>query len=134
MFEHNQNQLELDAINLLYVTLTRAEKELFIIGDYQINSKTNELIIDSYTGLLANFLKSQNKWSDDNDLYKFGTKTKNFKKFKSHISNSVKNITENDFNFRFNKPLTPNLNWELKTNRNLEIGVLLHKIMSLIYG
>ena len=133
MFEHNQNQLELDAINLLYVTLTRAEKELFIIGDYQINSKTNELMIDSYTGLLANFLKSQNKWSDDNDLYKFGTKTKNFKKFKSHISTSVKNITENDFNFRFNKPLTPNVNWELKTNRNLEIGVLLHKIMSLIY-
>lgn len=133
MFEHNQNQLELDAINLLYVTLTRAEKELFIIGDYQINSKTNELITDSYTGLLANFLKSQNKWSDDNDLYKFGTKTKNFKKLKSHTSTSVKNITENDFNFRFNKPLTPNVNWELKTNKNLEIGVLLHKIMSLIY-
>ena len=43
MFQHNQHQLELDAINLLYVTLTRAEKELFIIGDYQMNPKTNEL-------------------------------------------------------------------------------------------
>ena len=55
MFEQNQNQLELDAINLLYVTLTRAEKRTFYNWDYQINSKTNELIIDSYTGLLANF-------------------------------------------------------------------------------
>ena len=49
MYQRNQNQLELDAINLLYVTLTRAEKELYIIGDYQVDSKTNEIIIDSYT-------------------------------------------------------------------------------------
>ena len=30
------------------------------------------------------------------------------------IFQPVKNITENDFNFKFNKPLTPNVNWELK--------------------
>ena len=133
MFEHNQHQLELDAINLLYVTLTRAEKELYIIGDYQINSKTNEFKIDSYTGLFANFLKSQNLWTDGVNSYSLGTKTENIINNETTISTSVKNITENDFNFKLNKPLTPNTNWESKTNINLEIGVLLHNIMSLIY-
>ncbi|MGB2116245.1 MAG: hypothetical protein ACPHXS_01630, partial [Flavobacteriaceae bacterium] len=108
-------------------------KELYIIGDYQINSKTNELKIDSYTGLLANFLKSQNLWTDGIDSYSLGTKTKNIVKNETPISTSIENITENDFNFNFNQPLTPNTNWESKTNINLEIGVLLHKIMSLIY-
>ena len=29
----------------------------------------------------------------------------------------LKNINENDFNFKFNKPLTPNMNWELRTKQ-----------------
>lgn len=133
MFDHNQNQLELDAINLLYVTLTRAEKELYVIGDYTVTEKKDDLKIDSYTGLLIHYLRSKNLWKDDCNTFSFGIKTFCNKKNDSKIVKSLNPITKNDLNFNFNSPLTPNANWNTKRMISKEIGILTHKILSFIY-
>lgn len=137
MFTKNNHQLELDAINLLYVTLTRAEKELYVIGSYDTKPKSEEAKTDHYTGLLFNYLNDEDrkkeKWKENND---------SFYKGKQNINDTVnENVLEVDIseNYKFNssykhlKPLTPNLKWKNKQQLSISKGVLIHKIMSFVY-
>jgi ATP-dependent exoDNAse (exonuclease V) beta subunit len=68
--EH-QSKLELDNINLLYVTLTRASEQLYIIGNASGASKAEENF-RSYSDLLTGFLKSKGEWIDGILSYSFG--------------------------------------------------------------
>ena len=84
-------KLEIDNINLLYVVLTRAKKELYIISDKDIDSKGNEKI-NLYSGILISFLKKTNAWKDSKFSYDFGIKSLNKTKIepsKNLIQNKV---------------------------------------------
>jgi ATP-dependent exoDNAse (exonuclease V) beta subunit len=59
---------------LLYVTLTRAIEQLYIITEYKI-TKSGENT-GFYSGLFINYLKSLNKWDPTNLLYTFGEKSR----------------------------------------------------------
>jgi len=68
--EH-QSKLELDNINLLYVTLTRAAEQLYIIGNASGASKSED-DFKTYSDLLIGFLKAEGKWIDGILSYNFG--------------------------------------------------------------
>ena len=53
IFDHHKSKQEIDNINLLYVTLTRAENELYIIGSQCFN-KNGQENLNLYSGLLIN--------------------------------------------------------------------------------
>jgi hypothetical protein len=68
--EH-QSKLELDNINLLYVTLTRAAEQLYIIGNASGASKSED-DFKTYSDLLIGFLKEEGEWAEGILSYSFG--------------------------------------------------------------
>ena len=76
IFNLHKSKQEIDNINLLYVTLTRAKNELYIIGS-QCLDKNGQENLNLYSGLLINYLKNIQKWSDNKESYHFGSPTKN---------------------------------------------------------
>ena len=75
LYNERRELLLLDNYNLLYVTLTRAIEQLYIITEYKISKKSGENT-DYYSGLFINYLKSLNKWDANNLHYSFGKKTR----------------------------------------------------------
>lgn len=65
------NALALDAFNLLYVALTRAEKALFVIGNYALDSKGMPNTAQ-YSGVLIAYLQHLNLWNSEQLRYTFG--------------------------------------------------------------
>ncbi len=68
-----QSQLELDAINVLYVALTRAEEQLYIISKLDLNAK-GESNTNKFSGKFINYLKYKGIWEEDVREYSFGNK------------------------------------------------------------
>ena len=58
IYQRRQEELELDNFNLLYVALTRAEEQLYIITDKNLN-KSGEENTRFYSGIFISFLKEK---------------------------------------------------------------------------
>ncbi|MRX63067.1 UvrD-helicase domain-containing protein [Maribacter luteus] len=70
-YEEERHKLELDAFNILYVALTRAEKALYIISlkeqsALKSNRKTH------YSDVFIQYLKDRQLWTDIETVYSFG--------------------------------------------------------------
>jgi ATP-dependent exoDNAse (exonuclease V) beta subunit len=77
LFEKRQQQLTLDNFNLLYVALTRAVEQLYIVSEFKFDSKGEEKL-QRYSGMYVNFLKSlsgPNQWDPQKRSYDFGVKS-----------------------------------------------------------
>ena len=66
-----EQKMELDAFNLLYVALTRAEKALFILTDKQID-QNGQHNTDYYSGLFIHYLMQAGLWDAAKQVYEFG--------------------------------------------------------------
>ncbi len=71
LHQQRQEELELDNFNLLYVAMTRAVEQLYIIQEKKLNAKQEENINYS-SGLLIRYLKDNLKWEDEKNTYSFG--------------------------------------------------------------
>ncbi|WP_406685227.1 UvrD-helicase domain-containing protein [Seonamhaeicola sp. MEBiC1930] len=133
IFNKHQSELELDNINLLYVTLTRAIAQLYIISKKEISSK-GDISSKKYSGLFINYLKHLNVWDDSQLKYTFGKPEKPVLKSisdkesiiqKEFISTSkeshnIKIVTKSGFL------------WNTNQQEAIEKGNLIHNIMSRI--
>lgn len=72
VFNSHQSEQELDNINLLYVTLTRAIEQLYIISKKDLSSK-GEVHEKRFSGMFINYLKHIGVWNDSQQTYQFGT-------------------------------------------------------------
>lgn len=72
LYNIEQEQLELDAFNVLYVALTRAVKSLYIISEKKFDSKSKKPNTDYYSGLFIQYLIDKGLWSDQQSIYDFG--------------------------------------------------------------
>nr|WP_289847645.1 3'-5' exonuclease [Cellulophaga baltica] len=72
LYDDEQQKLELDAFNVLYVALTRAEKNLFIISKKEFDNKAKKPKDKYYSGLFINYLMSLGLWSEQKLEYSFG--------------------------------------------------------------
>ena len=72
--QHREEQ-ELDNLNILYVALTRAVEQLYIISEYKV-SKKGEENLNFYSGYFINYLKDLSLWDSAQLEYSFGDAAK----------------------------------------------------------
>ena len=131
LYEEYSETLELDNVNLLYVTFTRAIERLYIFG--QRPKKISDTP-RKYYDLLASFLDYKQKWNDDQSTYEFGTK-----EIRSPITKSILFKTE-PLNYISKAPEDSKLiiiestpeKWKTEVSEAVTLGNLLHDSMSRI--
>lgn len=131
IYDNHQSELELDNINLLYVALTRPIEQLYVIGKKDLSAKGTENL-KSYSGLLINFLKTIEKWHDNQLVYDFGMATKQIGLTTAPVevitqtrlissearSHNIKMITKSGYL------------WDTHQKEAIEKGQLVHDILS----
>ena len=139
LFKERQSELYLDNFNLLYVALTRAVEQLYIITEYKLDSKTGEENLNYFSGLFINYLKTledDNAWDVSSLSYAFGSKEK---------CSSQKEIEKNEgFEFQQNFISSPWESHDIKIVSNsskhwgedhesaVNYGLLVHEMLSKI--
>jgi ATP-dependent exoDNAse (exonuclease V) beta subunit len=132
IYNTHQSQLELDNINLLYVALTRAVDQLFIISKKDISSKgiINER---TYAGMLISYLQSIGEWSDHKLDYSFGQLKQNKKvDKKEEVSDALKFISTPKEDHNLSIITKAGLLWDTKQEKAIERGNLVHFVLSKI--
>ncbi|WOD44937.1 UvrD-helicase domain-containing protein [Hwangdonia lutea] len=133
IFNKHQSEQELDNINLLYVTLTRAVEQLHVISTKDISAK-GEVNTKRYSGLFIAYLKHINAWEDSKLTYSFGNDKRTFEK------EILKKETQIQHQFISTAKETHNINvvtksgllWDTAQKEAIEKGNLIHNIMSKI--
>ncbi|MEH6536714.1 MAG: UvrD-helicase domain-containing protein [Psychroserpens sp.] len=129
-----RSQLELDSLNLLYVVLTRAVGQLYVISEFDTDKKTQSERLTHYSGLFINYLKSIGKWNDNQTEYSFGAIGE-----PSEVGEEETNTIEQN-QFISTKKEDHNLNivtssgylWDTAQEKAIERGNLVHEVMSFI--
>ncbi|MEO9894136.1 UvrD-helicase domain-containing protein [Aurantibacter sp.] len=132
LFEDEEQMMELDAMNVLYVAQTRAEKALYIISEKKsTKSKNNKT--GSYSEMYMNYLITKNLWQDDLFSYEFGSLEK------SENNTSSMEVSETlpyQYSFRdrpdFNIVTSGGMLWNTNREEALSHGTLIHHILGLI--
>ena len=126
----HQSMLELDNINLLYVTFTRAVEQLYVIG----NSKTSE-DLKTYSDILIGFLKAEGKWTPGVSTYGFGTLEKITpeleSKFPTEFQNKFISTPKNQLNVSI--ATKADYFWDITQKEAIEKGNLIHLLLSKVY-
>ncbi len=138
LYEERQEMLELDNYNLLYVTLTRAVEQLYIITDYKLN-REKQGNTNYYSGLFINYLKANDLWDLEQQVYSFGEKTrvilddkKEVKEPIIEVINSQKLISTDLLQHQVNLYASSSLLWDTEQGKAIAFGNLLHEILSQI--
>ena len=131
LFKQQREALELDNFNILYVALTRAIEQLYIVSEKNTSIK-NEENLNHTSGLFINYLKQLQLWDSEKNDYCFGYKKRTHKiateesqtTIQQHfISNSWKN---HDISIVSNSSLL----WETDQGKAIAYGNLVHEILS----
>lgn len=133
IFNKHQSEQELDNINLLYVTLTRAAEQLHIISKKDISSK-GVVNIKRYSGLFIEYLKHINQWDDSKLVYAFGNPKRNTKKeiTKEKTQTQLQFISTAKEAHNIKIVTKSGLLWDTTQQDAIEKGNLIHNIMSKI--
>ena len=134
LYEELCHNSQLDAINVLYVALTRPVQQLYIISRLQLNSKGEE-DENRFSGLLISFLKSVGKW-DDSTEYHFGNPDE-LPEEELPVENSVKQERFLSSPTQGNGiPIITRSGslWDSRQKEAIEKGHLIHDLFARIYN
>ncbi|MDT7829049.1 UvrD-helicase domain-containing protein [Pricia sp. S334] len=131
LYREEEHKMELDAFNVLYVALTRAEKALYVISEKDLTKK-GEPKTDLYSGLFIAYLKEKGLWSDDENSYSFGQLNVNTEALPvaSHEQVAYRYTFKNRPGFRI---LTKaGMLWDTGREEALTKGNLIHHALGLV--
>jgi ATP-dependent exoDNAse (exonuclease V) beta subunit len=132
LYEEEQQKMELDAFNLLYVALTRSIQGLFIISEMDLSAK-GEHKPTYFSGLFIHFLKEQHRWDPNTFRYDFGELTYQNKSKSSEIPHlSTPFIYTNKYESTLTISTRAGELWGSSRELAISQGTLLHYGMSLI--
>ena len=131
LYLDDQNRLELDAFNVLYVALTRAIDSLYIISETDRNS-SDKSGIKSYSDLLLNYLKSADWWKEEQYLYSFGKLPLSTRKKGSKKQEKVDYQLTDKSGILNRLSIKGRAIWNTQQAEALEKGNLIHHMMSFI--
>lgn len=132
---YNQKKQEelLDDINVLYVALTRAEEQLYIISSMQQRAKTSGEYPNNMATFFIKYLESRDNFNENVTEYAFGTAGK--------LSTSKENLdktetipkllaTLNQKNIKIAQ--RESLMWNTNQQKAIEYGNIIHEILSFV--
>ncbi|WP_232622879.1 UvrD-helicase domain-containing protein [Pareuzebyella sediminis] len=131
LYAEEEYKMELDAFNLLYVALTRAEKALFVISEKDLTSN-GEHKKEFYSGLFIEYLKEKKLWNQNETVYTMG-----------HLMSNKEVVTKRQhetvhFGYTYKhrsefKILTKaGMLWDTARGKALSKGNLLHYVLGLV--
>ncbi len=131
-----QAQLELDKFNILYVALTRAVEQLYIISKLELTSKgvSNP---NKFSGKLINYLKHLTLWSPEKQEYEFGipSRPETMSSDTPSNENVIKLSTFEDSSKRYTIHIMTHSGklWDTSQMNAIEKGNIIHDLMASIY-
>lgn len=138
IFNKHKAEQELDNINLLYVTLTRAVEQLHVISSKSVSAK-GEVNTNRYSGLFIQYLKHINTWTDSKLVYTFGIPiaigTKKItpeEPVKKEVDIQQQFISTAKETHQIKVVTKSGLLWDTTQQKAIEKGNLIHNIMSKI--
>ncbi|WP_111683298.1 UvrD-helicase domain-containing protein [Winogradskyella tangerina] len=132
IYNTHQSQLELDNINLLYVTLTRAVECLFVISKYDLDSKGKVNAL-TFSGMFISYLQSLGIWTEQQLTYSFGTFEPPLVEEKSMVNSKSLQLISVPKEYHNLKIVTKaGQLWDTKQEKAIERGNLVHLILSKI--
>ena len=132
IYNDYKSKLELDSINLLYVVLTRAIEQLYIISELDLDNNGTEKR-RLYSGLFIDYLKDIQIWNPDQLKYSFGTFEKSpfrTKTRESILQTKTISTTREEHNLYI--LAGGGYLWDTAQEKAIEKGNLIHLIMSQI--
>ncbi|MEI6864920.1 UvrD-helicase domain-containing protein [Flavicella sp.] len=139
IYDRRQSELTLDNFNLLYVSLTRAVEQLYIVTEYQINKKTGIENTHLFSGLFINYLKSignEKTWELGKLSYSFGQKNRFLPMKKKKESESVeiqkKFISSPWESHEIKIVSNSSKHWGKQHEQAVNYGLLIHEMLSKI--
>ncbi len=94
LYHEHRSELELDNINMLYVTLTRAAEKLYVLAE--MPSEPKDGIPLNYNHLFMEFLKSKALWNAEQYIYEFGENTEKVVKEERSVSQTTPSYISSD--------------------------------------
>ncbi|MFV8371474.1 UvrD-helicase domain-containing protein [Flavobacterium sp. LB2P74] len=131
---YNQKKQEelLDNINVLYVALTRAEEQLYVISNMNLSSK-GEIPKNNMCSFFINYLDSKVGFDENKFEYEFGNVTK-LSSAKQHVdtSKTIPLVSEilNPKNIKIAQREA--LMWGTHQQEAIEYGNVIHEILSFV--
>ncbi|NHN27334.1 UvrD-helicase domain-containing protein [Flavobacterium jejuense] len=120
----------LDVINVLYVALTRAEEQLYIISNHLISKSGLPNNLSSY---FIEFLQKNNKYEEGKLTYEFGDPKRESKvNYFNNKQNFIEIVSERLENKKIKIAQKEALMWNTEQQKAIEFGNLLHEILSFI--
>ena len=132
IFNSHKSEQELDNINLLYVTLTRAIEQLYVISKKEVLTKDG-VSEKKYSGLFINYLSYLGLWNDSDLSYSFGKPEKSAKQITKKLQ-----LQEQEFistakeDHHIEIVTNSGYLWDSNQAEAIEKGNLIHNIMSKI--
>ncbi|RDI56966.1 UvrD-helicase domain-containing protein [Flavobacterium glaciei] len=131
---YNQKKQEelLDNINVLYVALTRAEEQLYVISDMNLSSK-GEFPKNNMCSFFINYLEHKSGFDENKLEYEFGNTAK-LSSVKQHVDTSKKIpfVAEilNPKNIKIAQ--RESLMWGTQQQEAIEYGNVIHEVLSFV--
>lgn len=133
LFDNRKEELELDNFNILYVALTRAIEQLYIISEKSTKNKEEEIIRHT-SGLFISYLKKIDVWNFEKSDFCFG----NINRVKIPSKEERATLTQNNFisyswkNHNISIVQNSSLLWDTDQGIAIVYGNLIHEILSKI--
>ena len=133
IYQQHKDLVEIDNLNILYVTLTRAKEELYILADEKLTNKGDENL-NYLSGQIISYLKSIGCYDSQTNLIEFG-----FLQNKSEEKNNTEQ-TISEISYFFNARSKNKIDiseknfdrWLNDVNEITSDGTIFHNIMSKI--
>ncbi|WP_333807515.1 UvrD-helicase domain-containing protein [Flavobacterium sp.] len=133
IFQTKNQEEVLDTINVLYVALTRAEEQLYVISN-KLKTKKGDLVTNNLSYYFLEFLQNIGKYEETKSEYEFGNPNR-ISKNKSHEGNHNQiGIVSHKLNPKNIKIAQREaLMWGTVQQDAITFGNILHEIMAFIH-
>jgi len=133
LFDQRREALELDNFNLLYVTLTRAVEQLYVITEDKSGGKDSDAVKNT-SDLFIQFLKKIELWNPEKKEYSFGNPIRLpfSKKEESNTTIQQSFIGNSWKNHQITIVANSSLLWDSDQGKAIVYGNLLHEMLSKI--
>lgn len=133
LFDQRREELELDNFNLLYVTLTRAVEQLYVVTEDKTGGKDSDSVKNT-SDLFVQFLKKNELWNSEKKEYSFGNPMRMpFSKTAESNTTIQQNFIGNSWkNHQISIVANSSLLWDSDQGKARLYGNLLHEMLSKI--